>query len=102
MIARKQEISLQLHQLIDALLLGGVFWLCHFLRSKKLAPLDSLEDIPEFAQFLWMLMVIIPVGPFLLELQGFYNYQLEKGLLKSLSQIAQAGFYASRSTAAQY
>ena len=93
MIARKQEISLQLHQLIDALLLGGVFWLCHFLRSKKLAPLDSLEDIPEFAQFLWMLMVIIPVGPFLLELQGFYNYQLEKGLLKSLSQIAQAGFW---------
>ncbi|HEY5706843.1 MAG TPA: sugar transferase [Terrimicrobiaceae bacterium] len=93
MIARKQEISLQLNQLIDALLLGGVFWLCHFLLSSRLAPLDSLENVPGFAHFLWMLAVIIPFGPFLLELQGFYNYQLEKSLLKSLSQIARAGFW---------
>jgi hypothetical protein len=49
MIARKQQISLQLNQLIDALLLGGVFWLRHFLRSTKLAALDSLEDVPGFA-----------------------------------------------------
>ena len=50
MIARKQQISLQLNQLIDTLLLGGVFWLCHFLRSTKLADLDSLENVPGFAE----------------------------------------------------
>jgi hypothetical protein len=50
MIARKQQISLQLNQLIDTLLLGGVFWLCHFLRSAKLAALDSLESVPGFEE----------------------------------------------------
>jgi hypothetical protein len=68
MIARKQEISLQLSQLIDALLLGGVFWLCHFLRYAKLPAPDSLENV------LWMPGVIVPSGPFLLELQGFYKH----------------------------
>jgi exopolysaccharide biosynthesis polyprenyl glycosylphosphotransferase len=90
MIARKQEISLQLNQLIDALLLGGVFWLCHFLLSMFS---DPLLEIPEFTNFLWMLAVIVPFGPFLLELQGFYNYQLEKSLLKSFGQITRAGFW---------
>jgi len=45
MIARKQEISLQLNQLIDALLPGGVFWLCHFLRSSKLVSSNPLLEI---------------------------------------------------------
>jgi FlaA1/EpsC-like NDP-sugar epimerase len=93
MIARKQEIGLQLNQLIDALLLGGVFWVCHFLRSNNLGALDALIEVPGFAHFPWMLAVTIPFGPFLLELQGFYNYQLEKSFLKSLSQITRAGFW---------
>ena len=92
MIARKEEISLQLNQVIDALLLGGVFWLCHFLSSRRLVDVDALE-VPGLSHFLWMLAVIIPFGPFLLELQGFYNYQLEKSIAKSLSQIGQAGFW---------
>jgi exopolysaccharide biosynthesis polyprenyl glycosylphosphotransferase len=92
MIARKQEISLQLNQVIDALLLGGVFWLCHFLNSRKLIALDSFE-VPGLSHFLWILAIIIPFGPFLLELQGFYNYQLEKSARKSLSQIARAAFW---------
>lgn len=93
MIARKQEISLQLNQLIDAVLLGAVFWLCHFLLSSKWVSSDPLLEMPGFTHFLWMLAVIVPFGPFLLELQGFYNYQLEKSLLKSLGQIVRAGFW---------
>ncbi len=92
MIARKQEISLQLNQLIDAMILGAVFWACHFLLSSKIVPPFSPE-LPGFTHFLWMLAVIIPFGPFLLELQGFYNYQLEKSLRKSLGQIVRAGFW---------
>jgi exopolysaccharide biosynthesis polyprenyl glycosylphosphotransferase len=92
MIARKQEISLQLNQLIDAALLGGVFWLCHFLLSST-ALSAFAREMPGFAHFLWMLAVIIPFGPFLLELHGFYNYQLEKSLLKSLGQIVRAGLW---------
>ena len=95
MIARQQEIRLQLNQLIDALLLGGVFWLCHWLRFEKLLvlPTDTLKEIPDFVDFLWMLAVIMPFGPFLLELQGYYAHPLEKTVWKSLHQIARAGIW---------
>jgi hypothetical protein len=91
MIARKQEISLQLNQLIDAIILGAVFWVCHFLLSSKMLPV--VRELPGFTHFLWVLAVIIPFGPFLLELQGFYRYQLEKSLWKSLGQIIRAGLW---------
>lgn len=93
MIARQQEIRLQLNQLIDALLLGGVFWLCYSLRHANLFVLDSLMEIPGFEYFLWMLAVIMPFGPFLLELQGYYSHPLEKTIWKSLQQIARAGIW---------
>lgn len=93
MIARQQEIRLQLNQLIDALLLGGVFWLCYSVRHANLLVLDNLKEIPSFDQFLWMLAVIMPFGPFLLELQGYYSHPLEKTVWKSLQQIARAGIW---------
>jgi exopolysaccharide biosynthesis polyprenyl glycosylphosphotransferase len=93
MIARQQEIRLQLNQLIDAVLLGGVFWLCYSVRHSDLLVLDSLTEIPTFEHFLWMLAVIMPFGPFLLELQGYYAHPLEKTVWKSLQQIARAGIW---------
>ncbi len=93
MIARQQEIRLQLNQLIDALLLGGVFWICYSLRHANLLVIDSLGEIPGFEYFLWMLAVIMPFGPFLLELQGYYSHPLEKTVWKSLQQIAHAGLW---------
>lgn len=93
MLARKQEINLQLNELVDAALLGLTFWLCHWLRFEGILKLDSQPDIPEFKYFVWALAVIVPFGPFLLEMQGYYQYPLEKTLLKSLSQIARAGLW---------
>lgn len=93
MIARKQEIRLQLNQLLDAFLLGLVFWFTYLIRANKVLVLDSLVEIPGFEYFLWMLAVIMPFGPFLLELQGYYNYPLEKTVWKSLRQIARAGLW---------
>lgn len=93
MLARKQEINLQLSQLVDALILGFVFWGCYLLRAKGIIELDSSPEIPPFEYFLWMLAVIIPFGPFLLELQGYYNYPIEKTFWRSLSQIARAGLW---------
>lgn len=93
MIARKQEIRLQLNQLLDAFLLGGVLWLCYVIRASRLLVMDSLVEIPGFEYFLWMLAVVMPFGPFLLELQGYYSYPLEKTVLKSLQQIARAGLW---------
>ena len=93
MLARKQEINLQLNQLLDAALLGAVFWFCHILRTHNLIVLDQLGEIPPFSHSLWILAVVMPFGPFLLELQGYYAYPLEKTIFKSLHQIARAGVW---------
>lgn len=93
MIARKQELHLQANQFLDALLLGGIFWLSHFLRDHQLIILDSLWQIQGFGDFIWMLAVIMPFGPFLLEMQGFYNYPLEKTVWRSLQQMIAAAVW---------
>ena len=90
MLARKQEINLQLNEVVDAAILGATFWLCHWLRFNGILKLDSSPEIPEFKYFVWVLAVIVPIGPFLMELQGYYHYPLEKTVLRSITQIARA------------
>ena len=46
--------------------------------------------IEPFKFYLWLIVLIIPFGPLLLDLQGFYSFPLQKTFLKSLTQIAQA------------
>jgi len=87
MLARKQEIFLQINQLLDALILGLTLWVCHSFRME----IDPHSAKP-FTEFYWLLAVIVPFGPFFLEIQGYYMYPLEKTLLKSFSQITRAGF----------
>jgi len=93
MLARKQEINLQLNEVVDAAILGATFWLCHWLRFNGILKLDSSPEIPEFKYFVWVLAVIVPIGPFLMELQGYYHYPLEKTVLRSITQIARAGIW---------
>jgi len=93
MSARKNEINLQVNQFIDALLLGGVFWFSHYLRYNQFIILDNLWTIGGFEEFVWMLAMIMPFAPFLLEMQGFYTYPLEKTVWKSIRQIMAAGFW---------
>jgi exopolysaccharide biosynthesis polyprenyl glycosylphosphotransferase len=99
MLARKQEINLQLNELADAAILGVTFWIAHQLRYYGIVSLDSSPAILPFDAFLWMLAVIIPFGPFLLELQGYYHYPLEKTVWKSLGQIARASLWLLALTA---
>lgn len=93
MSARRQEINLQFNQFIDALLLGAVFWLAHFVRYNGIVILDTLWSIDDFSKFAWILAVVMPFGPFMLEVQGFYSYPLEKTPWKSLRQMATGGFW---------
>jgi exopolysaccharide biosynthesis polyprenyl glycosylphosphotransferase len=93
MLARKQEINLQLNQLIDACLIGLVFWSSHLLRYHDIISFDTSPDIPGFEYFSWVLAVVVPFGPFLIELQGFYQYPLEKTISRSLGQILRAGVW---------
>lgn len=93
MIAQRHEINLQLMKVVDALMLGAIFWFAHFLRYNDMIILDRLVEIDPFPSFLWMLAVIVPFTPFFLELQGFYAHPQEKNGWISLQQIASAGVW---------
>lgn len=93
MISRKQELSLQLNQVADALILGAAMFLGYALRRSQLINFDMLPEIPPLESFIWLFIVVMLFGPLLLEIRGFYQYPLEKPLHRSLQQIAYAGVW---------
>ena len=94
MIGRKQELSLQFQQIVDGILLVVAFWLAHTFRFfGPDLPFFSGQPIGPFRDFQWLLFIIMPFGPIMLELQGFYSHPLQKNLAKSLTQIARAAFW---------
>jgi exopolysaccharide biosynthesis polyprenyl glycosylphosphotransferase len=93
MIPHRNEINQQLLKVVDAVLLGVAFWLSHFLRYNDMIILDGLVKIGPFPDFLWILAVVVPFGPFLLDLQGFYNHPNERTAFRTLQQIASAGVW---------
>src|ERR1700733_8688174 len=94
MLGRKQELNLQFLQITDGVLMVVAFWLAHTLRRFGADfSLFGNKAIGPFSEFQWLLFVILPFGPIVLELQGFYQHLLQKTLGKSLSQIARAIFW---------
>jgi exopolysaccharide biosynthesis polyprenyl glycosylphosphotransferase len=93
MSARKQEINLQLRQIIDGVLLMITFWLAFALRYYGAEWLNIERPIKPFDAFRWMIFIIIPFGPIILEMQGFYSYPLQKTLDKSLRQMLRSMFW---------
>ena len=84
---RRREILLKLTQTFDGLMLGLIFWATHGLRFVLGEHFTALQPIPEFDRFLWLLAVIIPFSPIVLEYQGFYNHPLRKKPGDSTRQI---------------
>jgi exopolysaccharide biosynthesis polyprenyl glycosylphosphotransferase len=93
MLGRRQEINLQLTELLDSALLGFCLWFAHFLRS-TLAPLiwPGIVGIPPLEQFYWVIAVVVPFMPVVLEYRGFYNNLFHKSPAKSLRQLGEALF----------
>jgi exopolysaccharide biosynthesis polyprenyl glycosylphosphotransferase len=90
---RKQEISKDLPMIVDGLLLGACLWISHLLRTSGLIRLDRLGDIPPFSQSYWMLALIIPLSPLILDLHGYYSHPLSQRLEKLVTQLARSGFW---------
>ncbi|MCE9519000.1 MAG: sugar transferase, partial [Verrucomicrobia bacterium] len=89
MLGRRQEINLQLNQLADFCILALCLRIGHLLRAvigPRLFP--GIEAVPHFSEFFWMLAVIAPFTPLVLESRGFYNNILNKTLAQSLRQLA--------------
>lgn len=59
---------------MDAGLLALSYWLAHVLRDQFPNPiLPGLAHIEPFYSYMWLLMIIVPFSPILLEMQGFYQ-----------------------------
>jgi exopolysaccharide biosynthesis polyprenyl glycosylphosphotransferase len=94
MLARRQELNTQLQQIFDAFLLAAALVAAHTLRYFASDWLD-LDPIEPFTQYQWLLVVIMPFGPILLDLQGFYQSPITKTKWKSFIQIVQTMVYLS-------
>ncbi len=93
MLGRKQELRLQFQQIADGLLMSFAFWLAHTLRFLDAGETVFGKPIGPFSDFQWLLFVIMPFGPIILEMQGFYAHPLEKTVGRSLQQLGRAAFW---------
>lgn len=88
MIGRKQELNLQFLQILDGVLLAFVFWVAHTIRFMASDLFLYDRPIGPFRDFQWLLFIILPFAPIILEMQGFYGQPLQKTVGRSLRQIA--------------
>ena len=95
MLARKQELNTQLQQLIDSFLLALALFAAHTLRFYSAIWFNLKDSIDPFANYQWLLVVVMPFGPIFLDLQGFYQSPLGKTIWKSFVQILRAMIYLS-------
>lgn len=90
MLARRQELNTQLQVFIDAFLLAFSLWAAYALRYYSTFWFDLSKTIDPQRNYAWLLVVIMPFGPILLDLQGFYQSPLNKTQWKSIVQIIRA------------
>jgi exopolysaccharide biosynthesis polyprenyl glycosylphosphotransferase len=91
MLGRKQEINLQLTELLDSALLAFCLWFGHFLRS-RLVPvfIPDVPEIPPLEKFYWVIAVVAPFTPIVLEARGFYSNLVNKTPGRSIRQLGEA------------
>jgi exopolysaccharide biosynthesis polyprenyl glycosylphosphotransferase len=93
MLARKQELSTQVQQLIDSFLLAFSLLAAHTLRLYSTVWFNLTKSIDRFGNYSWLLIVVMLFGPILLDLQGFYDSPIDKTKRRSLGQILRAMIY---------
>jgi len=89
-LGRRTEFSIQLNQIIDATLLVLSLWLAYALRYELGQLFERLQPVEAVNAFVWFVVLVIPFGPHLLEMQGFYEYPLQKTIIKSFRQVVLA------------
>jgi exopolysaccharide biosynthesis polyprenyl glycosylphosphotransferase len=84
MPSKRREFIVQVNQIGDALLIAVVFWLAHAFREwlAYVSPLKLFGQYFEFSliapfrYYKWLYLVILPVYPLLLDVNGFYSRPL--------------------------
>ena len=93
MLDRKEELNRQMQQILDGLLMVIAFWGAHTLRFLGTNWFSLEKQIGPFKEFQWLLFVIMPFGPLILDLQGFYSPLLHKSFHRSLGQLGRTAFW---------
>ncbi len=71
---QQRDIYIELHQFLDALVITVVFWIAHTLRVQLAVHFpDSFVTVASFNQYKWLYLIILPLYPFLLDVNGFYS-----------------------------
>jgi exopolysaccharide biosynthesis polyprenyl glycosylphosphotransferase len=88
MLQRERRVLTQAQKLTDAGLFALGFWLAYWLRwSGHLDFLFGPPAIPPFEQYAWLLLIIVPITPLFLQLQGFYDRPLLVARQRTLWQL---------------
>jgi exopolysaccharide biosynthesis polyprenyl glycosylphosphotransferase len=92
MLRRQRQLRTQLSRLIDAGLFSLSFWLGYLLRQDNaaLALLGGPVHIQPFFEYAWLLWVVVPGAPLLLEMHGFYNRPLIASRRRTAWQLCRA------------
>ena len=91
MLRRHQQFYYQVLQLVDAFLLAGALWLAHILRTHATGP--HFPEIGPIGNYLWLLGIILPAGPLLLEFQGFYQITFPQNGWATLARVVRGILY---------
>jgi exopolysaccharide biosynthesis polyprenyl glycosylphosphotransferase len=88
MPSRRRNIQIQLHQLGDALLIAAVFWLAHALREWLAVQFPSeISEVAPFRDYKWLYLIILPVFPFILDVNGYYTPTRIRPLRETVSIV---------------
>ncbi|HAB18676.1 MAG TPA: sugar transferase [Verrucomicrobiota bacterium] len=93
MLLRQRQLYAKFQKLFDAAAFGVAWWLAHTLRS--LPGVLRADLIEPFGNYLWLLLIIVPLTPFVLELQGFYLRPLLYSRRQTFWQLAKGAFWVS-------
>lgn len=97
MLRRQKQIRTQLQKLLDGCLFALALWMAHFIRQNylKISWFGGVPEIENFEDFVWLSWVIIPIAPFLLDGQGFYNRPLLARRWLTIWPLFKASFVAT-------
>jgi exopolysaccharide biosynthesis polyprenyl glycosylphosphotransferase len=77
MLRRQRQIRSRVQQLVDVGLFTLAFCIAHALRANwHFEFLWERPEIQPFSTYAWMILVILPIAPLMLEVQGFYDRPL--------------------------
>lgn len=79
MPSQRREFQRQFQQIGDAVLAAAMFWAAHAVREWLAYEFPLVfPGIAPFRYYKWLYLIIVPLLPFLLDLNGYYRRPLER------------------------